>query len=68
MERLLGALRSILDKPVIDETGIRGTYDLKFPWGEHGVKSVRRAMLDRFGLRRARTARSRPGDPLSLVK
>src|SRR6185369_4721868 len=30
MTRLAAALQSILGKPVVDETGIRGNYDLKF--------------------------------------
>jgi uncharacterized protein (TIGR03435 family) len=50
MERLAGALQSILNKPVIDETGIRGSYNLKFAWGAHRVESVTSVMQDRFGL------------------
>jgi uncharacterized protein (TIGR03435 family) len=53
MERLAAALQSILDKPVIDETGISGRYNLRFAWGAHRVTSVTSVIHDRFGLQLA---------------
>ena len=50
MQGLVSALQSILGKPVIDETGITGTYDLELDWGEDRVASVTAALRDRFGL------------------
>jgi uncharacterized protein (TIGR03435 family) len=51
MERLAGALQSVLRRPVIDETGITGTFDLEFEWREDRVASVTAAIHDRYGLR-----------------
>jgi uncharacterized protein (TIGR03435 family) len=51
MERLASALQSILGKPVIDETGITGSYNLEFGWGDDRVASVTATLRDRFGLR-----------------
>jgi uncharacterized protein (TIGR03435 family) len=45
------ALQGILGRPVIDETAIRGTYDMEFGWGEDRVRSVTATLRDRFGLR-----------------
>ena len=50
MERLAAALQSILGKPVIDETGITGSYNLEFGWGEDRVTSVTSEIHDEFGL------------------
>ena len=51
MERLASALQSILGRPVIDETGITGKYNLEFGWGEDRVATVTAVLRDRFGLR-----------------
>lgn len=50
---VVGALQSILGKPVVDETGMRGAYRLKFSWGNPRVESVTRLMAEQFGLRLA---------------
>ena len=50
MERLASALQAVLGKPVVDETGITGTYNLEFEWDENRVASVTTALRDRFGL------------------
>jgi uncharacterized protein (TIGR03435 family) len=47
---LAAALQSILGKPVVDETGLGGSYDLEFAWGEDREKSTVAVMRDRFGL------------------
>ena len=36
---------------MIDETGITGSYDLEFGWGEDRVASVTTTLRDQFGLR-----------------
>jgi uncharacterized protein (TIGR03435 family) len=51
MEGLASALQGILGKPVIDETGITGTYDLEFGWTADRASSVTAVLHDRFGLR-----------------
>ena len=50
MERLASALQSILGKPVIDETGITGSYNLEFGWGDDRAASVTTVLRDRFAL------------------
>jgi uncharacterized protein (TIGR03435 family) len=50
MAGLGSALEGILGKPVIDETGITGSYNFEFGWGEDRVESVTRVMRNRFGL------------------
>ena len=50
INRLAMALQSILGRPVIDETHIKGDYDLAFDWGEDRVPSVTATLRDRFGL------------------
>jgi uncharacterized protein (TIGR03435 family) len=51
MERLASALEAVLGRPVIDETGISGWYDLEFGWSEDRLASVTEVLRDRFGLR-----------------
>lgn len=60
MADLVSALQGILGKPVIDETGIPGTYNLEFGWGEDRVASVTSALRDRYGLRLAPGTREMP--------
>ena len=50
MEELAGALQSILGKPVIDATGVTGSYNLEFGWDEDRATSVTAVLRDRFGL------------------
>ena len=50
MERLASALQGILGRPVIDETGIAGSYDFEFGWGEDRVATVTTALREQFGL------------------
>lgn len=50
-EGVASALQSILGRPVIDETGLTGSYDLQFGWGEERLSSVTATLRDRFGLR-----------------
>lgn len=49
-ERIAAALQSIVGKPVIDETGLRGSYDLSLDWGEDPVASITPFLRDRFDL------------------
>lgn len=51
MRSLAAALQSILGRPVVDETGIRGWYDLEFEWTADRVASVAALLHDRYGLR-----------------
>jgi len=44
------ALQGILRRPVIDETAIRGAYDMQFDWVEDRAASVTATLRDRFGL------------------
>jgi uncharacterized protein (TIGR03435 family) len=53
LDRLAGALQSIIGKPVVDETGIRGLYNFEFAWGEDRLATVSEVMRNRFGLRLA---------------
>lgn len=50
MEGLANAVQGILGRPVIDETGIDGLYDLEFGWDENRASSVPAILRDRFGL------------------
>ena len=50
MALLAGALQSILGKPVIDETGLSGAYDLQLGWDGDRAASITAALRDRFGL------------------
>lgn len=50
MRNLADALQNILGRPVIDDTGIGGLYDLEFGWTEDRVASVTEVLRDRFGL------------------
>jgi uncharacterized protein (TIGR03435 family) len=51
MERVAAVLQGILGRPVIDETGMTGSYNLDVAWGDDVVGSVTAALADRFGLR-----------------
>jgi len=51
MERLASALQTIAGRPVVDETGVTGKYDLDFSWGQDRIDSLTAALHDRFGLR-----------------
>jgi uncharacterized protein (TIGR03435 family) len=51
MERLADALQAIVRTPVVDETGITGSYNLEFGWTDDRVASVTTVLHDRFGLR-----------------
>jgi uncharacterized protein (TIGR03435 family) len=53
MARLAAGLQNILNKSVVDESGIKGSYDLNFGWGESRdrLPSVTAVLRDRFGLR-----------------
>ena len=51
MGDVASALQSILGRPVIDETGISGFYDMTFGWSEDRAASVTATLRDRFGLR-----------------
>jgi uncharacterized protein (TIGR03435 family) len=50
MGRLALALQAILGRPVIDETHVKGDYDLAFEWSDDRVASVTATLRDRFGL------------------
>ena len=49
--RLASALQSVVGRPVVDETGLPGSYDIKLEWGEDRVATLTAALHDRFGLR-----------------
>ena len=49
-ERIAAALQSIIGKPVIDDTGLRGSYDLSLDWTDDPVASLTPFLRDRFGL------------------
>ena len=51
MPDVASALQGILGRPVIDETGIRGSYDMQFEWVGERLPSVTATLRDRFGLR-----------------
>jgi uncharacterized protein (TIGR03435 family) len=53
MHDLADALQRVLGRPVIDETAIRGSYDMEFGWSGERVASVTATLRDRFGLRLA---------------
>jgi uncharacterized protein (TIGR03435 family) len=50
-ERIAEALQIVLGKPVIDETGLRGSYDLTLDWDEDPVASLTSFVEHRLGLR-----------------
>lgn len=49
-ERIAAAVQQIVGKPVIDETGLRGSYDLTLDWTDDPVASITPFLRDRFGL------------------
>ena len=50
MKEVASGLQGILGKPVIDETGLAGTFNLEFGWEGERVASVTTTLRDRFGL------------------
>ena len=52
-ERIAAAVQSIVGKPVIDETGLRGSYDLSLDWRDDPVASLTPFLRERFGLQLA---------------
>jgi uncharacterized protein (TIGR03435 family) len=50
MERVTAALQSILGRPVVDETGIDGAFNLTMAWEEDRVESITRTLAG-LGLR-----------------
>jgi len=44
-------LQTIAGRPVVDETGVTGKYDLDFSWGQDRIDSLTAVLHDRFGLR-----------------
>jgi uncharacterized protein (TIGR03435 family) len=57
-ERIAAALQAIIGKPVIDETGLRGSYDLSLDWGGDPVASITPYLRERFGLHLAPATRN----------
>jgi uncharacterized protein (TIGR03435 family) len=51
MADLAQVLNGILGMPVVDETGLRGAYDMEFGWREDRVPSVTTTLDEQFGLR-----------------
>lgn len=51
MDDLASALQGVLGKPVINETGIIGLYNLNVGWTADRAASITAALRDRFGLR-----------------
>ena len=62
MEGIAATLQGVLSAPVIDETGLSGSYDLEIEWTEDRVGSIT-AALQRVGLRLTPTKR----DLMALV-
>jgi uncharacterized protein (TIGR03435 family) len=50
LEAVAGALQGVVGRPVIDRTGIAGTYNLQFDWGEDRVATATTVLRERFGL------------------
>jgi uncharacterized protein (TIGR03435 family) len=50
MENLASTLQSIVGRPVIDDTGITGSYNLELQWEEDRIASLSAALQHRFGL------------------
>jgi uncharacterized protein (TIGR03435 family) len=50
MDRVAGAVQSVLGKPVMNETGIDGVYHVEFAWGEDRLATVTAALRNKFGL------------------
>jgi uncharacterized protein (TIGR03435 family) len=44
------ALGKVLQRPVLDETGLAGEYDLRLVWGAKGPKELLRLLHDQLGL------------------
>lgn len=43
------ALQLIIGSPVIDETGLRNSYDLNLDWDDKPVQSLTAFLRDRYG-------------------
>jgi uncharacterized protein (TIGR03435 family) len=50
MKDLAEALQGILRKPVVNETGLAGTYNFRFEWTANRVESVTAVLSEKFGL------------------
>ena len=50
MTNLAAALQGVLGKPVVDETGLEGRFELDLEWTQDRVGSLTAALRDRFGL------------------
>jgi uncharacterized protein (TIGR03435 family) len=48
---LASVLHGILGVPVVDETNVRGAYDLEFGWRDDRLPSVTTALEEQYGLR-----------------
>ena len=55
---LASALQTVLGKPVIDETGLDGRYDLQIEWTQDRAGSVTAVLRDRIGLQLAPATRN----------
>ena len=51
MSDLAQVLHGIVGMPVVDETGIRGAYDMEFGWREDRVLSTTATLDEQYGLR-----------------
>lgn len=57
IDSLKGVAQSMLDKPVVDQTGLKGTYDYKLTWDDPDNpdrdvfrENIKRALLDELGM------------------
>ncbi len=50
MDRLASAVQAILAKPVLNETGIAGSYRIDLAWSENRAAALAAALRNKFGL------------------
>ena len=60
IDDLAGVLQNILGKPVVDETGIAGTFNFDLSWGEDRERTVTASLLSTLGLQLALDRRRLP--------
>lgn len=51
MQQFATVLESVVNKPVIDETGLKDAYNIEIAWGEHRAQTLAAALDQHLGLR-----------------